>query len=293
MRSKLTFLVATVLVAVVVAQLDAQEEQKQKRREGQGQRGQGQRGQGQGRGPGFGGPGRGGGGIVGLLRMEEVRKEIELLDEQLADVEKMQEELRGQRPQGDGQRPQGGERRNFQDLSEEERAKLREEFQARQREQQERQREQNKKAEELLSEILLPHQMDRLKELAIQRAGTGALVSEEVAGKLGLSEDKRKEIAGVLGSMRERMGALFQRGEGGERPNREEMMAKFAELRKAIEKDALGKLTESQREEFAKLKGEPFDFPAFAGFGGGRDRRRGGDDGGGERRRPQRPAADE
>jgi hypothetical protein len=274
MRNKLTFLVATVLVAVVVVQVNAQEERQ--RREGQGQ-GERQRGQGRGGFRGFGGGGQGG--IAGLLRMEEVQKEIELLDDQLADIEKMQEELRGQRPQG-----REGERRNFQDLSDEERQKLREEFQA-------RAREQAKKTEKLLAEILLPHQMDRLKELVIQQSGARALLSAEVAEKLGVSEDKRKEIEEVLGSMRERMQGLFQRGEDGERPDFNKVRAKMQELNKEIEKESLAKLTESQREQFAKMKGEPFKFPErrFGGRGGERGRRGGEGDGG--KKRPKRPDA--
>jgi hypothetical protein len=77
------------------------------------------------------------------------------------------------------------------------------------------------------------------------------------------------------------------------------MMAKFQELNKQIEKEVLATLTESQREKFAAMKGEPFEFPPFQGFGGGPGGRRPGGDNrdgqnrDGQNRRPQRPADNE
>src|SRR5207253_11331828 len=60
----------------------------------------GQPGQGRGRGgpPGGGGGMFGGFSRMGLLRMAEVRKELELADEQVAEIDKVNEELRAKYP---------------------------------------------------------------------------------------------------------------------------------------------------------------------------------------------------
>lgn len=162
----LTGMTALMLVAVVVAQVDAQQG-----------RPQGGRGGFQGRGGGFpgggfGGPG--GGGKLGLLRIDAIKKELELLDEQSADIEKLNEELRAQRS-GDGP--------DFRNMTDEERRaafeKLRAEREAlseaeREKQDEERRAEQRARqaeADAKLAEILLPHQMERLSQIELQTRG--------------------------------------------------------------------------------------------------------------------------
>ena len=60
------------------------------------QRGQGGRGFGFGGGGGFGF----GGGIAGLLQIEEVRKEVELLDDQWTQIQKINEDARNAAREG-------------------------------------------------------------------------------------------------------------------------------------------------------------------------------------------------
>ena len=66
-----TLSMALALVAIMTVQVDAQQ--------GRPQGGRGQGGRGGAPGGGFGGPG--GGGKLGLLRIDAVKKELELLDE--------------------------------------------------------------------------------------------------------------------------------------------------------------------------------------------------------------------
>ncbi len=286
-----------VLVAVVAVQVDAQQDGGG----GQGGRGQGGRGGQRGGGgfPGGGFQGRGGGGKLGLLRIAEVKKELELLDEQSADCDKLSEELRAQ---GEAGRPDFRNmtreeqqaafaklRAEREALSEEDRAKQDEERRA---QQQARQQE----ADEKLADILLPHQMDRLSEIELQQQGIAALMSDPVAQELGLSDAAKKAIQETIQAsgekMRTEMQALFQGG------NRDGLREKMDELRKGIETDVLAKLTQSQRDKFTEMKGEPFDMPRpqFGGRGGdggrgrGGDRERGGD--GGRGGRPQRPTTE-
>lgn len=259
------FIGAIVMVAVASSDVCAQ---------GRGGRGRG-RGFG---GPGFGGPG-GGFNVMGLLAVEEVRAEIELTEEQQDDVRKAAEEARDNRP------PRG-ERPNFREMSDEER----EQFFAEMRERAEKRAQE---AKEQLAEILLPHQLERLDQIALQIQGVGALANAEVAKKIGLDDEQVKtiqtEMQEARNGMREKIREMFAAGD------REGMREKIEALRKEVDEQVLAKLTDEQREKFAELKGEPFDMPAsmFRRGGPGGPRGRGGREGGGRRGggdRPQRPA---
>jgi len=268
-----TLLTAVALVAVMAVQVDAQQG-----------RGQGGRGRGGFPGGGFGGPG--GGGKLGLLGRDEVKKELELLDEQSADIEKLNESLRSQLRAGlpDFQNLSAEERRAAFAKIQEERNALSEEERAKQDEQRRAQfLAQQKEADAKLAEILLPHQMDRLNQIELQQQGIRALESEAAAKELGLSDQVKTAIAASIQANGEKVRALFQGG------NADGSREKFEELRKANETEVLAKLTQSQRDKFAEMKGEPFDLPRF---GGGQQRSRGGagGQGGNGGGRPQRPA---
>jgi Spy/CpxP family protein refolding chaperone len=216
---------------------------------------------GQGRG-GFGRGGFGGGGSM-LLGMEQVQKELDLSDDQKEAIQKVVEESFSAR---------GGERPNFRDMSEEERAKLREEAEAR-----------GKEVQKKINDILLPNQRERLAELQIQsRARFGmasALTSPEVADKLKLSDDQKKkleELAPRFGGF----GGGRPRGEGNNndapRLSREERDAKAKEVP-----------TSDQLAEFEKMQGKKFEFPEFGRGGQGGRGGRGGEGGERGRRRGQ------
>jgi Spy/CpxP family protein refolding chaperone len=265
---------------------------------------QGRQGRGRGGPGGFGGRGGGfgfgGGGLMGLLRMEEVRKEVEMIGDQEADVEKLQEELSNARRQG------GGERPDFRNMSEAEREKF---FADMRR----RAEEQAKVAKQKLAEILLPHQMERLEEINLQVLGVRALQDQEVAVKLGISAAQKQKIDATIeentNAQRELMSGMFQGGRGGrggEGVDREQMRAQFEQMRERMEQmrerqeklrkegDAkvLAVLTPDQKTEFAAMKGEPFEMPQ-RGFMGGRGRgQRGGGEGGEAQRRQGRPRPD-
>ena len=114
MRFKLAFHLAALAVIGLSASIMAQQPPP-----GQGGQGRGGRG-------GFGGPGGSmfGGGTtrISLLGMPEVRKELELADEQVAEIEKVQQELRakyggrggpgGAPGGGDGKGRRGGNNNN-------------------------------------------------------------------------------------------------------------------------------------------------------------------------------------
>ncbi len=213
---------------------------------------------------GFGG----GNNLLYLAMNEAVQKEIEVVDDQKAEIEKIGEEIRSQRQQG--------ERPNFREMSEEEREK----YIAQMRE---RSAKEAKIANAKLKEALLPHQMKRLKEISIQQRGTSALSDAEVAEELKITGAQKKKLEDVnqknMETMRSKMQELFQGG------NREGIREKMQEMRKEAEGKVLTVLTGDQKKKFEELKGEAFEMPERT-----RGRRGGGESGG--RGRPQRPASD-
>ncbi|QDV55843.1 hypothetical protein Mal33_18220 [Rosistilla oblonga] len=248
-----------------------------------------------GRGGRGGGPGGGVGNskflpIAAALRSEEVREEIELMPDQVEALKKLNDRENGRR---------GQDRPDFRNMSEEERG----EYMAKMQKEREAQMEESNA---MVEQILLPPQMDRLREIAVQMTGVNALFSDYVTTELKITDAQKSKLteaqAASQAKMREKMQEMFAgrgRGgdQGGERPDRDAMRAQFEELRKSVEGDLLAVLSTEQQANFEKLKGEKFDVPQRAGGGrggeaGGRGGRggRGGEGGGqrrGDRQRPE------
>ena len=212
--------------------------------------------------PGGGGRGRGGFGggnnWLGLLRMDSIQNEIELVDDQQQEIESLQEEMWTEMRENMA---------GMRDLEPEERrerfAELREEMEERQVEYQEK-----------IEKVLLPMQLKRLKELHLQsqsrRNGDGAmgvLQNEDLLEELGISEEQKKELEEKAEEVRK------------------DLEKKIKELRAKAEKEILSVLSSEQRKKFLEKVGESFDFGNNrGGFGrdGGRQGR--GRDGGREGR---------
>ena len=118
--------------------------------------------------------------------MPEVQKEIELTDDQKAELGKLRNEIRDQI------RNQMQDSFNgMRDLSDEERQaridKIREQMDTI-----------RKDVEGKLQKVLLPNQFDRLKQIdlqsRIQREGAGALSQGELADQLGLTDDQKEKL---------------------------------------------------------------------------------------------------
>ncbi len=168
----------------------------------------------------------------------------------------------------------------------------REQFFAQMRERAEKRAAEDKKT---LADILVPPQLERLDQIALQIQGVGALANAEVAKKIGLDEAQAKtiqtELQDAMGSMRDKMREIFAGGD------REAARKKIESLRKELDEQVLAKLTDEQRQKFEELKGEPFKMPeGMLRPGGGRGGPGGpGGQGGGGRRggnRPQRPSGE-
>ena len=215
---------------------------------------------------GFGGEGRGQD-MLGLLRMESIQGEIELVDDQREEIEALQEELWSEMRE---------RMSSVRDLEPEER---RERF-AELRTEMETQREQ---FQERIEAVLLPQQLKRLKELQVQsvarRSGQGSLgilQNETILEELGIDAEKREELEAKA----------------------EEVLAKLQtqikKMKAEAEDEILSVLSSEQRKKFREKVGESFDFDSGndAGFRG-RGGRGGGPEGrGGRGGRGGRPDSD-
>jgi Spy/CpxP family protein refolding chaperone len=185
-----------------------------------------------------------------LLQNENVQKELELVDDQKTALAKIAEEAR------EGRRGGGG---NFQDLSAEERAKLREERTARQRE-----------IDKKIETVLLAPQKTRLNEIYVQALGTMAFNDEAIAKELGIGPDLQERISEAR---REAFQGAFQ-DLGDASP--EERRAAMAKVQTEAEKKVVALLSADQQAKYEKMKGKKVDFELNMFGRGGRGRRGGG-----------------
>jgi hypothetical protein len=228
---------------------------------------------GPGGGRGQGGPGGGrmmmgmgggmGGGVTGLLMMKEVREELKLDEDQVAELEDMgkamMESMRNMRPP-QGQQP---DMKAMQENMEKMRKAMAE-------------------SESKVEEMLDPKQVDRLIGLLIQRENLRSLNSKLVADRLGITEDQKTKMAAIEKEQGEKMRELFQGGFNAD------MRDKMREMREGGETKMKELLTDKQKSDMESLKGPEFKFPEPQ-FGRGGP---GGPGGGRGGRGGQRPGGD-
>jgi Spy/CpxP family protein refolding chaperone len=209
--------------------------------------------------PGFGGPGGpggffGGGGTLGLIVRDEVQQELQLVDEQKDKVRGISEEMRNK-----ARDQMQDVFRQMRDLSDDERrakfGEIRTKMEAL-----------TADSEKQLEKVLLPHQLDRLKQIDLQTKmryrGASALTSGDVAKALNLTDEQREKL--------EKRAAEVQ----------EELQTKIRQLQVDARKKMLDVLTPDQQAQLEKMMGQQFDLPdqnfrdRFRGRGG-RDGRRG------------------
>lgn len=198
-----------------------------------------------------------------LLRMEEVREELGLTDEQMQQLREAGREMRarmgGRRGGERGERPPRGERprppRGEGSLGDEgpeaegdrpprPRGEGREEMRRRFRDRAEAMGE---KVEERLAGILNEEQMTRLKQidtqLQVRRQGARALTHGPLADELGVSEEQGDQLRDKAHEIR---GALAQQ---------------IRDVTDASREELIQELTTEQQAKLDELMGEPFDMP--------------------------------
>jgi hypothetical protein len=201
---------------------------------------------------------------LSYLANAAVQKELELADDQKTDIAKISEEARTK-----GREVFAGiDFQSLRDLSQEERDK--------------RMAPARQKGEALAKDIakkveavLLPHQTERLQEIYVQVRGVDVLTNDaDIAKTLAITEQQKEKLTAIREETRSSFG---QRGQANTEAERAAARERFAAQRKEREEKSLAVLTNAQKEQFAKMKGEPFAQAAELrtmgfGFGGGQGR---------------------
>lgn len=202
-----------------------------------------------------------------LLLNESVQKELELADDQKSDLKKI-----GETAAAKGRDLFRGGGQNFREMSEAERTKFFAEM--------------NTKREAIVKEVttkvadvLLPHQAERLQEIYVQVRGPSVLTDDDdISKKLAVTEEQKEKLQEIRNAAFASLG-----GQGGQRPQGGQGNARpqggpggfdparLAAMRKEREEKSMTVLTATQKEQYTKMKGEPFAEAANirVGFGGG------------------------
>ncbi len=196
-----------------------------------------------------------------LLRSEAVQRELEMTEDQIKSIEGREDNRGGNRD------ARNAELEGLSDEAREE--KLREMRAARERE---------RMAE--LEEILLPQQVQRLKQIVAQAAAQGgarSMINGTLTSKLNITDEQKERI--------EKKAEELQK----------ELDEKIAKLREQMRNELLAELTPKQRDQYKQIMGDTFAFErqqdrgrdrggrSAGGNRGGRGGNRGGDRGGRDR----------
>ncbi|MEM1303296.1 MAG: hypothetical protein AAGG46_00280 [Planctomycetota bacterium] len=183
------------------------------------------------------------GGLGRLLMSEEVRQEIELVEEQEAELQAMQQEIREEMRERMQSVFAG-----MRDLSREERRERMEGVRA----EVELIRDD---VEQRIGSVLMPHQLERLQQIELQQrlrsGGSRALMRGRVAEELGITPEQQEEMRAKASEVQ----ATLQQ--------------KIDELRREAREEVLAVLTPEQRSRLEELTGPQFDMPRGEGRGRG------------------------
>lgn len=174
--------------------------------------------------PGLGGP-------YELLAREDVRKELDLVDEQVKQLEGLRDRFRTRVREAIAQIRE--QRSSADGSSEQVRDELRKAIE-----------QVNADIQKEVSRILLPHQTKRLEQLALQfrmRGGVTAFGAEAVQ-QLGITEQQREQLR----TKSEELDRDIRR--------------KVAEMRRQAQDELLSLLTPEQQAKVREMLGEPFEF---------------------------------
>jgi len=194
-----------------------------------------------GRGGGFGGMGGSPSAQYGmLLNAPTVQKELNLTDDEKTAIKGILDKARTAAREA---------RSGMQNLSQEER-------QAKRGEMGKKMQAQMEETTKAIEAALTPSQLERLKEIAIQRAGTRALGDKGVQTALGMTDEQKEKLTKIRQDNATKMREL--RDETDQAVRREKMQA----MQKETEAAVTAVLTDDQKAKFEKMKGAKIEIPA-------------------------------
>ena len=182
------------------------------------------------------------GSLLGLLRLEQVQKEMKLSEEQTAKVKELVEKL------GAEMREQYTALREIEDRAQR-RAKmteLRDQF--------------DNKVREQLHDVLEREQMMRLYQIRMQvRPVVDSLANRYVVRRLELTEEQQKKVAEIAKETQAKQSELFGAMRDASDEQRSEAFQKLRQVRSDADEKALAVLTAEQKEAFENMKGEKIE----------------------------------
>jgi len=189
--------------------------------------------------------GRGGmrGSFIGLLSNEAVQKELALDADQIAKVKKIGETLRAEMGE------KFGALRDIEDRDQR-RAKMTE-----------LSAQSDEKAREQAGEIIAREKMIRLYQIRLQvRGAIFGLNHQFVAGRLELTDEQKTKAAELEEATQKKISESYSGMRDLSDEQRREAFGKTRKIRTDADAEAIELLTAEQKEAFAKLQGEKFEF---------------------------------
>jgi Spy/CpxP family protein refolding chaperone len=191
------------------------------------------------------------GSLLGLLRIEQVRKDLKLSDEASDKVSALGEKLRTEmREQFTKLREIDGQAQRRAKMTE-----LRDEADRKEREQ--------------LRDVLSREQLMRLYQIRMQvRPLAESLANRYVANRLELTEEQKTKLAEVVKQTQEKQTQLrgnMRNLRDATQEQRMELFQKFRKIQTDADAQALGLLTAEQKESLEKMKGAKIELPARRG----------------------------
>jgi len=186
--------------------------------------------------------------LFGLLRLEQVQKEMKLNKEQTTKVQAIIENLGAElREQYTALRESEDRQKQREKMSE-----LRDQFDDRVREQ--------------LRDVVEREQMMRLYQIRLQvRAVVDSLANRYVAGRLKITDDQKNRLAEINKDMQAKRSELFSSMRDASREQRSEAYQKYRKIRSDADEQALGLLTAEQKKAFEEMKGEKIELQTGRG----------------------------
>ena len=186
--------------------------------------------------------------LYGLLRLEQVQKEMKLNEEQTTKVQAILEKL------GTELREEYTALREIEDRQKqrEKMTELRDQFDGKVREQ--------------LRDVVEREQMIRLYQIRLQvRAVVDSLANRFVAGRLELTDDQKNKLAEINKDVQAKRSELFSSMRDASREQRSEAYQKYRKIRSDADEKALGLLTAEQKKAFEEMKGEKIELETGRG----------------------------
>ena len=182
------------------------------------------------------------GSLLGLLRLEQVQKEMKLSEEQTAKVKEVVEKL------GTEMREQYTALREIEDRQQrtEKTTALSDEFDGKVREQ--------------LRDVVEREQIMRLYQIRMQvRPAADSLANRYVAGRLELTDEQKQKLAEIAKESQAKQSEVYATMRDATDEQRSEAYQKLGKLRSDMDEKALGVLTAEQKKSFEEMKGEKIE----------------------------------